>query len=509
MNKLIFYIFIIFGVTLNAQRSEKPNVIIILADDMGVGDISGINPDSKIATPNIDKLLKKGIRFTDGHSSSSVCTPSRYSLLTGQYSWRTRLKKKVLHGDSRAMIDPSVKTIAGVFKNSDYKTAMIGKWHLGWDWQTKNGEILQEDPENPYWIAKNDAAKIDYRRPFKGGPTDRGFDYFYGINASLDMPPYTFIENNKVETLPDSNWKGQGRKSEGPKAHQKFMRGGVAKPGFDPQQVFPVLKNKTIEYIQNADAKAPFFLYVSLTAPHTPVLPDEKFKGKSEAGAYGDFIEQIDAAVGDIVAAVEEKQISENTIIIFTADNGASKSSFPKEFEAKFDHKPSYNFRGRKGSLHQGGHAVPFIVSWPGIDPKTIDTPVLQNDFLMTFADLLDVEIDENEAVDSFSLMPLITGDGTYHREASVYNNFGGWLSIRMGDWKMDMTRSRKKTSLYHIKQDPQEELNLAGKPKYREIQQKLKEKLSEIILNGRSTPGRKLKNEGPEIWDQLFWLKP
>ena len=508
MNKLIFYIAIILSFALNAQHNQKPNVIIILADDMGVGDISAINPDSKIDTPNIDRLLKNGLHFTDGHSSSSVCTPSRYSLLTGTYSWRTKLKKKVLQGDSRAMLTSSTTTIAEVFKNSGYKTAMIGKWHLGWDWKTKDNETLLEDPDNPYWVTENYSKKIDYSQPFSGGPMDHGFDYFYGINASLDMPPYTFIENNKVETLPNSKWKGQGKKSDGHEAHQKFMRGGAAQPGFDPQEVFPALKNKALEVISNTDKSVPFFLYVSLTAPHTPVLPDKDFIGQSKAGAYGDFIVQIDAAVGNILSELEENQILEHTIIVFTADNGASKSSFPEEFEDKFGHKPSYRLRGRKGSLHQGGHTVPFIISWPGMAPKTIDHPVMQNDFLRTFADFLKVQIDEDQAVDSYSLMPLITGNGTYRREASIYNNFGGWLSIRMDDWKMDMTRSFSKSSLYQLSSDPSEKKNLYDTKEFKAIKEQLENKLSEIILNGRSTPGDNLKNDGPEIWNNLFWLK-
>jgi len=526
MNNLIkISIFIVFQLILsscyttktsdkNPEESyikNKPNIVFILADDMGVGDISGLNNHSKINTPNIDKLINNGMTFTDMHSTASICTPSRYSILTGRYAWRTELKQGVLNGYSKAMVKSGIETLPEILKKKGYTTALIGKWHLGWNWQLKNDTQLKSDKNNPYNYSGDIENEIDFSKPFSGGPVDNGFDYFYGVSASLDFPPYVFCQNNMVTDLPDDYFNGNKLKDNTAfLKKQKMQRNGKKSSVFEIEKVLQTLTEKSIDYINNSSSGKPFFLYFSMTAPHTPVVPAKEFRGKSDAGIYGDFIEEIDMRVGQIVAALKEKGIEDNTIIIFTADNGASRSSFPLALEKKLGHKPSGNLKGRKGTLHEGGHRVPFVIQWKEkINGKTrVNSLASQADLYSTFADLTNQTLNYNQGVDSYSLLPLLNGKkDDYQRKYLVVTNYGGRFSIKKENWKLDLNPKIKKRKLHNLNNDIKEKINLYNKQEYENIKKELMKEISEIILNGRSTKGQKLPNETSNDWKQIYWL--
>jgi len=501
----------------NRLVQNKPNIIFILADDMGIGDVSGLNPASKIKTPNLDLLLESGLNFTDAHTTSSVCTPTRYGIITGQYPWRTKLKSFVLNGYSKSMIEDNTDTTPSLLKRNGYNTAMIGKWHLGWNWEINGEELYVNTANRPYNLDNATINNIDYSKPFSKGPTDVGFDYFYGINASLDFPPYTYSENNKATVLPTTNQQFQGRRKDFPGGKKKdfeggqvMMRSGPKAENFDAEQVLLTLTTQTVDYIKNYNSSKPFFLYVPLTSPHTPVLPRKKFVGTSEAGAYGDFIQETDWSVGEILKILKKKGFDENTLVIFSADNGASKASFPIEYESKYGHKPSGNLSGRKGSLNEGGHRVPFIVKWPNkIAPKSENnTPICLNDLYATCAAIVNEAPLENQGVDSFSILNLMLGKTNYNRESTIYTDIAGRFAIRKGAYKLILNPSKSHRALYNLNTDISELNNLYDLPEFKEIQDTLLQELTNVIKNGRSTEGKKLKNDGQEIWDQLYWLK-
>ncbi|MFT5129229.1 MAG: arylsulfatase A, partial [Rhodothermales bacterium] len=324
-------------------HAANPNIIYILADDQGYGDVGAFNPESKIATPNLDRLAGDGMRFTDAHSSSSVCTPTRYSVLTGRYHWRTRLQSGVLGGFSKHLIAPERMTVASLLRENGYATACIGKWHLGMDWPLKAGGFAN--------TGNADGDTIDFAGRIVNGPIANGFDYFFGISASLDMPPYLYIENDRATAIPNEQM-SRGRK--GPK-HSDFTLEGV----------LPDVTAKTVEVIgQRAKKDKPFFIYMPLNAPHTPIVPVAEFAGKSGINRYADFVMQIDHSVGQVMAALDAHKIAENTLIIFTTDNGCSPAARIPELQAK-GHEPSYIYRGHKADIFEGGHRVPFIARWP------------------------------------------------------------------------------------------------------------------------------------------------
>ncbi|MBM4081918.1 MAG: arylsulfatase, partial [Planctomycetes bacterium] len=283
---------------MNSGTSQLPNLVYILADDMGYGDVSALNEQSKIRTRHLDQMAAGGMIFTDAHSSSAVCTPSRYSLLTGRYNWRTTLKSGVTWGCSRHLIEDGRMTVASFLKRHGYSTACIGKWHLGLDWALKS-----ENPED-----------VDYSLPIQNGPCAFGFDHFFGISASLDMPPYVYIADDRVTAAPDRvvpETKGKA-----------FYRGGPTGADFRHAEVLPKLTQKAVEFIERA--RRPFFLYFPLPAPHTPILPTEQFQGQSGTNAYGDFCLQADWTVGQVMNALERTGAAQNTILIFTSDIGCS-----------------------------------------------------------------------------------------------------------------------------------------------------------------------------------------
>ena len=353
--KIIISFIVIFASFLGNEKNIKnekidpPNIIYILADDLGYGDISAFNLKGKIKTPNIDQLAKEGMMFTDAHTSSSVCTPTRYGILTGRYNWRSTLKKGVLTGKSKALIPNSRTTIASMLKKQGYKTAFIGKWHLGWDWAMKN----KEDNSGEGWDAK-DFDNIDFSKPIKNGPKDLGFDYSYGHSGSLDMAPYVYVENGKPTAIPKNVTENKGKYS--------WWRKGPTSPDFIHEEVTPHFFNKAIHYIkENTNNKKPFFLYLALPSPHTPILPTKEWQEKSGLNPYGDFVMMIDDYVGQLIAQVEASGISKNTLVVFTSDNGCSPAAKIDELKAK-GHFPSYIYRGHKADIFEGGHRVNLLL---------------------------------------------------------------------------------------------------------------------------------------------------
>ncbi len=467
---------------------EFPNIIYILADDMGYGDVSAFNEQSKIRTPNIDALAAQGMVFTDAHSGSAVCTPTRYGVLTGRYAWRTWVKKGVLWSYDEPLISPTRTTVASLLKKHDYHTAAIGKWHLGLGWQ------------------KGEDGTVDLIKPIKNGPNANGFDYFFGITASLDIPPYIYIENDRsTTTVIDTISKNDGK---------GFWRRGPVGDDFKHEEVLPKLMQKAVQYI-DAQAKndAPFFLYFPLPAPHTPILPTEEFLGKSGTNEYGDFVLMVDDVVEQVVAALEKNNISENTMVVFTSDNGCSPMADFDEL-AKFGHQPGYIYRGHKADIFEGGHRVPFVVRWPErIKAGTrYDETVCLTDLMATCAAIVGDSLAADEGEDSFDLTSALLGKVVSGpiREATVHHSIEGVFSIRQNKWKLifgpgsggwsEPKPQKAKTlglpslQLYDLEQDPGELNNLADQEP--ELVKKLTALMKKYIAQGRSTPGAPQPND-------------
>ncbi|MFW6289950.1 MAG: sulfatase family protein [Mariniphaga sp.] len=489
-----------------------PNVIYILADDMGYGDVSCYNEHSKIKTPHIDRLAAEGIRFTDAHTSSAVCTPTRYGILTGRYNWRSALKRGVLSGYSKALIEPGRLTVGEMLQKNDYHTAFIGKWHLGWDWHVSAPKGWQSGP-----LGAVSEPVVDFSQPVSNGPQERGFSYSYGFSGSLDMPPYVYVENGKATAVPADTTVCVDDKG--------FWRKGITAPDFIHAEVLPHLTDKSVQYInQRAQTGNPFFLYFALPAPHTPILPTTEFIGKSNTNFYGDFVLQVDDVVRRITEAVDKNGLGENTIIIFTSDNGCSPKANFEELD-KVGHHPSYIFRGYKADIYEGGHRVPFVLRWTGKTARGMESGALvcTTDLMATLADLLNYPVPENAAEDSYSFLPVLERDTLREpaREAIVHHSIEGRFAIRQGDWKLilwpgsggwSFPRSNKEMKglpefqLYNLKEDPAEKNNRVEE--FPERVNALKSLLAEYIENGRSTPGKPVENEKVDQWPETGWME-
>lgn len=390
---------------------DRPNVLYILADDLGWGDLRCYNPDSAIPTPNGDRLASQGVRFTDMHSPSSVCTPTRYGILTGRYCWRSRLKKGVLNGYSRNLIEPGRLTAAAMLKSLGYYTAGVGKWHLG---------LGEQEPAN-------------YDQPLRPSPREHGFDYYFGIPASLDMAPYLYFENDRAVERPTSHTNGKNE------PRGVFWREGPIAPNFAIDQVLPTLGKKAEAVLRDRASKPqqPFYLYVPLTGPHTPWMPLKQYQGRSKAGLYGDFVAQVDDTVGRILQTLEATRLADNTLVILTSDNGAH---WTPEDKALFAHRANANWRGQKADIWDAGHRIPFIARWPGrIKPGVSSQIGCLTDFTATAAEITNFSLPRDAAEDSFSLVPAMTGakPKSAVREAVVHHSSEGMFSIRKGDWKL------------------------------------------------------------------------
>jgi len=465
-------------VALNAATSEKPNIVYILCDDLGYGDVQCLNPTrGKIATPQMDKMAAQGMIFTDAHSGSSVCTPTRYGIMTGRYCWRTRLQAGVLNGFSEPLIAANRLTVPALLKQEGYTTAMIGKWHLGMN-------IPPKDEPSP---------KISE------GPTTRGFDSYFGISASLDMPPYAFIENDHF-TEPLTTTKA-------------FPRKGPAAASFEAVDVLPTLTRKAVDFIsEQSKNKKPFFLYLPLPSPHTPIVPSKEWQGKSTLGKYGDYVMETDWAVGEVLNALDKAGIGGNTLVVLTSDNGCSKAAGIAQLQEQ-GHYPNADLRGSKSDIWDGGHRIPFLVRWPDRVKAGAQSSQLicLTELMATCADILGAKLPDNAGEDSVSILPALLGKPkTESHEAVVHHSINGSFAIRQDNWKLELcadsggwsdpkpgSPAAKKLpnfQLYDIKKDLGETKNLQAE--HPEEVTRLTKLLEEIIANGRSIPGSKQAND-------------
>ena len=517
----IIIISIFLGIGMSCKISENkqpipklksaPNIIVILADDLGYGDISVYHESNKIKTVHLDKLAAEGMRFTDAHTPSSVCTPTRYGLLTGRYNWRTKLKRGVLIGKSKALIPNSRTTIASLLQRNGYHTAFIGKWHLGWDWGWKDAA---KEPTH-----KENFDNIDFTKKVKNTPNDLGFDYSYGHCGSLDMAPYVYVENGKVTEIPDTTTESKGKYG--------WWRKGPTSKDFIHDDVTPNFFRRGIQYVKEQSKKSkPFLLYLPLPSPHTPILPTEKWEGKSGLNPYGDFMLMIDDYVGKLLKVVEDAGINDNTIVIFTSDNGCSPAAKIKELVAK-GHYPNSIYRGHKADIYEGGHRVPFIVKWPNEIKKgsISDETICLTDLMATFAEIVNDDLKDDEGEDSYSLLPIFKDRpfSSPFREATVHHSIDGSFAIRKENWKLIMCpssggwshpRPRDKEALiglpnvqlYDLSNDPEELSNLESSNP--EKVNELKVLLSKYISEGRSTPGAPQKNDTIHFeWKQIGFM--
>ncbi|NWK57012.1 arylsulfatase [Verrucomicrobiaceae bacterium N1E253] len=487
---------------LTANAASKPNIIFILADDMGVGDVS--HTTGKAATPHLDRLATEGMRFTDAHTSSSVCSPTRYGILTGRYNWRSWLKSAVIWSpDKRGpMIQQDRPTVASFLKQHGYHTALVGKWHLGLQWH------YLEKARKPEHSGKHKKAgqgwDIDYSKKVEGGPTALGFDQSFFIAGSLDMAPYVYLKDDKALSIP---------------THVKaFNRPGAGAADFEANQCLKDFARESVNYIQERakDADKPFFLYLPLTSPHTPIVPSADWKGKSPIGKYGDFVMETDWVVGEVLKALDETKTADNTLIVFTTDNGCSPAANIGNL-IKQGHYPNGKLRGHKADIYEGGHNVPFIVRWPGKAKagSTSQRTICTTDFFATAADAIKQtkSIPATAAEDSFSFLPTLTGQQQTSRPFTIHHSINGSFAIRQGKWKLCLCpgsggwsaprpgKARKDPNapavqLFDLDADPAETTNVQDK--HPEVVQSLAKSLRQAIDQGRTTPGEPQNNDTP-----------
>lgn len=493
-----------------SPTENPPNIILIYTDDQGCGDASCLNSEAKFQTPNLDRLAREGMSFTDAHCSDTVCTPSRYGLLTGRYAWRTTLKRGVYGAEKECLIAPGRMTIASLLRRHGYATAMVGKWHLGMDFPGQRGNR-------------------DWSKPVSDMPLDKGFDYFYGIPASLNYGILAWFEGRYAKVPPTQYTQKKPNqialadfRIKPPYERQLDDIGttnqlGVVKgqlevaADFVDAECLTRFTDKAIAWIEgwaNDEPQKPFFLYLPYTSPHKPVIPIEQFRGKSRAGAYGDFMIETDWQVGRILTLLDRKRLAENTIVIFTSDNGPENTWRARA--EKFSHQSNGIYREGKRSIYEGGHRVPMFIRWPAkVPPASVYAePVCQTDLLATFADMLGEKLPDSAGEDSFSLYRILQDPSTIlNRPPLVHHSNRGRYAIRHGKWKLVMnSKMQKRRELYDLISDPSEVTNLI--PQHQEVESRLTKQITDIINRGRTTPGEPQQNDTP-WWDDLVWMKP
>ncbi len=429
---LLFALFLIVA----TLQAAKPNIIFIMADDMGYGDVQALNPKSKIPTPHLNRLAKQGMTFTDAHSPSGVCTPTRYGVITGRYCWRSRLKRGVLGGYSAPLIEKDRPTVGSALQKAGYHTAAIGKWHLGMNMTRREGG----KPSKDRWDGD---GNVDFTKPIADSPITRGFHEYFGVSASLDMAPYVWIENNhfvKARLVQQPAVKFPGYVRQGPRAADlKFEEG------------LDVLAERAAGFLKRmAKQDKPFFLYLPLTGPHKPVTPHKRFQGKTGKGPYGDFVMNVDDAVGQVLKALDTNSLSDNTLVLFTSDNGSFmyrvedeedhvNSPDKQQYHSK-NHRANGPWRGTKADIWEGGHHVPFFARWPGkVEAGSqCERVITHTDLFATAAELAGAKIPKGAAADSYSYLPLLLGkEKQYSRPPVIHHSSGGMFAIREGDWKL------------------------------------------------------------------------
>jgi arylsulfatase A len=490
---------------LPAAGVDRPNIIIIYTDDQGFGDASCLNADSGFQTPNLDRLAKEGVVFTNAHSSDTVCTPSRYGLLTGRYCWRTVKKTGVLRAEGPCLIKNDRMTIASLLRGQGYDTAMVGKWHLG-----------MQFPGEP--------GARDWSKPVTDMPLDKGFDYFYGVPASLNygilawfegqyakVPPTLFTAKKKNNRHVDYRIMPPYENSPEETEKKLGVPGMEVAPDFVDNQCLTRFTDKAIEWMQGKAATTsdgkPFFLYLPYTSPHYPVCPLPQFHGQGECGGYGEFMIETDYHVGRILQFLKRSGLEENTMVIFSSDNGPERSWIQRVEE--FGHDSSHIYRGGKRDIYEGGHRVPFFIRWPGgikQSGRSWHGIVGQVDLLATIADVVDVKLPGNAAEDSQSFHSVLTDANAEYRRAPLINHSSrGRFAVTDGNWKLVLPHGKSTVELYNLAADPEEKHNVAAM--HSELIVGLQKKATNIVLNGRTTPGAVQANDTGH-WPDLRWIK-
>ncbi len=478
-----------------SRAGELPNVVLVMADDLGIGDIEPTNGECKIKTPNLRRLAGEGLTFLDAHTPSSVCTPTRYGLLTGRYNWRSRLARGVLYGDSPHLIPADRPTLGHLMRRAGYHTAMIGKWHLGWDW------------------SKTADGKIDFAKPVANGPDINGFDRYYAHCGSLDMPPYIWVDTGRITAAPDRE-EGVSKKED----RYGWYRKGPIGADFHIPQVLPHLFGKARTCIEARAAAArqghPFFLYLALPAPHTPIVPVPPFRGASGLNPYADFVMQVDHHMGELLATIRQAGIERNTMVIFTSDNGCSpEANFP--LLKQHGHDPSAGYRGHKADLYEGGHRVPLIIRWPGHikEPgRSTNAVACLTDIYPTLEEITGQARGDMGGEDGYSLVGVLRGAASSGRPTLVSHSINGRFAIRQGPWKLllapgsggwsaprdreALRRGLPSMQLYNLDDDPGERHNLIKT--HPEKAAELRALLEDEVARGRCTPGKRLANDRP-----------
>lgn len=498
MKRFLLGMALLLLVSAVVAADSQPNVVFILADDQGVGDVA--HAGGLAATPQIDRVAREGMRFTDAHTSSSVCTPTRYSILTGRYNWRSPLKKSVLFGMGKPLIPTERLTVARFMKQHGYRTGVVGKWHLGLGWKKLPGGEKRQAEEGP---TKGEGWDVDYSQRADGGPLALGFDTSFIIPASLDMFPFVYLRDDKPTQLATVT--------------KKWGRAGPAAKDFEADQCLRDFAREARAFIAGSAAqKKPFFLYLPLTSPHTPIVPSPEWQGKSELGPYGDFVMETDWVVGEVLAELDKQGVAKDTLLVFTTDNGCSPAAKIPDLEAK-GHFPNGKLRGAKADIFEGGHRVPFVVRWPGKVKagSSSDQTVCSIDLFRTLASIIgaDGSIPEDAAEDSFSIASVLTGNATSPvRPFTIHHSIEGSFAIREGKWKLILcpgsggwSDPRPKTAeadlalpavqLYDLDADLAERTNLQAK--HPEKVAELVAKLAKAIRDGRTTPGENQANDG------------
>lgn len=437
--------------------TATPNIVLILADDMGYGDPRCLNPESLIPTPSLDRIASEGVRFCDAHSNSAVCTPTRYGILTGRYCWRGRLKNGVLFGYSPPLIEEDRLTLPSLLRQQGYRTACIGKWHLGLGWD------LPENDTQP-----NSDPDLDFSAPLPSGPHTAGFDDSFIIAASLDMPPYCYIENGRVLETPDRRIPSSVRPA--------FWRGGWSSPSFAHEECLHTFTTRAEEWIDDRGKTRdrPFFLYMPLPSPHTPHCPRAPFRNASGAGPYGDLVAETDWSVGRVLDALSRNGFADNTLVIFTSDNGSDARGIP----GGCAHRTNHTFRGMKSDAWDGGHRIPLLARWPGVIPPggRCDRLACLTDFMATAAAITGARLPLDSAEDSFNLLPLLRDPSSAPvRNDIIHHSITGQFAIRERKWKLvacrgsggwslpekDVAADAPPMQLYDMESDPSEQTNL------------------------------------------------
>lgn len=483
-----------------------PNIVVILADDMGVDSVSALNPGMGMETPHLDQLAREGMSFCDAHSTSAVCSPTRYSVLTGRYNWRSRLKRGIVGKWERPLIESGRLTLAEMLRQKGYATACIGKWHLGWNWPKKGGGYTEQLHE------------IDFSKSVQGGPCNHGFDEYFGDDVP-NWPPYIWRENDRLLGAVT------GQMSAGAMVG---VSAGPAAEAWDFRAVLHEYTKRWAGYVHaQADKDRPFFLLAALPSPHTPIAPHSEFQGRSGVSEYADFLLQTDHAVGEILRALKESKQAEDTIVFFTGDNGTSpKADF--ELLKRAGVHLDRNWRGWKADAYEGGHRVPFLVRWPGqvAGGAVREQTITVGDIMATCAEVVSFELPDNAAEDSVSLLPTLRGKEASQalHDVVVHHSISGHFAVRQGPWKLLLCRGsggwsspREPTAakrslpalqLYHLGDDPKESTNLQAM--HPDLVQRLLKKLRRTVEQGRSTPGPRQPNHAREIWwSGLPWETP